>query len=192
MRICVFCGSSAGVNDHYRTTAAQFGRMLADNKIGLVYGGGSVGLMGAAANAAVDAGGEVIGIIPKKLADAEIANDKVEDLRVVSSMHERKAMMADLSDAFVALPGGIGTFEELFEAWTWAQLGYHHKPCGILNVAGFYDQLIAFLDHVVGQGFLKSHHRSMLIYSDNAEDLLDRVRAYHAPATDKLMERSEL
>ncbi len=192
MRICVFCGSSPGVTDVYRQAAADFGRLLADNKIGLVYGGGAVGLMGAVANAAVDAGGAVTGIIPKKLADAEIANEKVTDLHVVSSMHDRKAMMADMSDAFVALPGGIGTFEELFEAWTWSQLGYHQKPCAILNVDGFFDQLIGFLDHVVDQGFLKPKHRGMLIYSTDQMDLLKKLRAYKAPDTDKWIERDEL
>ncbi len=192
MRICVFCGSSASVSDHYKQAAAAFGHLLVKNGIGLVYGGGSVGLMGAIADAVVEAGGEVIGIIPEKLAKAEVAHECVQDLRVVTSMHERKALMADLSDAFVALPGGIGTFEELFEAWTWAQLGYHQKPCGILNVAGFYDKLAAFLDQVVADGFLKPHHRGMLIFSDDSQALLDRIRAYHAPETDKLIERSEL
>ena len=192
MRICVFCGSSDKVADHYKQAAADFGRLMVGQGIGLVYGGGSIGLMGAIADAVVDAGGDVTGIIPKKLADAEIANEKVTDLRVVTSMHERKAMMADLSDAFVSLPGGIGTFEELFEAWTWAQLGYHRKPCAILNVGGFYDQMSAFLDKVVSDGFLKPHHRNMLIFSNDPEDLLERIHAYKAPQTDKLMEREEL
>lgn len=192
MRICVFCGSSAGVSDVYRKAAVELGQLLAKNDIGLVYGGGSVGLMGAVADAAVDGGGQVTGIIPKKLADAEIAHEKVDDLRVVASMHDRKALMADLSDAFIALPGGIGTFEELFEAWTWAQLGYHQKPCGILNVAGYYDALSTFLDHVVDQGFLKPHHRSMLIVSNDQHALLEQLREYHAPKTEKWIERDEL
>ena len=192
MRICVFCGSSDNVADHYKEAAANFGRLMAADGIGLVYGGGSIGLMGAIADAVVDAGGEVTGIIPKKLADAEIANEKVTDLRVVTSMHERKAMMADLSDAFVSLPGGIGTFEELFEAWTWAQLGYHNKPCAILNVGGFYDQMSGFLDKVVSDGFLKPHHRNMLIFSNDPVDLLSQIQAYKPPQTDKLIEREEL
>ena len=192
MRICVFCGSSDKVADHYKQAAADFGRLMVGQGIGLVYGGGSIGLMGAIADAVVDAGGDVTGIIPRKLADAEVANDKVTDLRIVTSMHERKAMMADLSDAFVSLPGGIGTFEELFEAWTWAQLGYHSKPCAILNVGGFYDQMSAFLDKVVSDGFLRPNHRDMLIFSNDPKDLLDQIHAYKAPETHKLMEREEL
>jgi len=185
MRICVFCGSSPGDREAYRCGAGAFGEALADAGIGLVYGGASVGLMGAVADAALARGGEVIGVIPKSLFKREIAHRGLSKLHVVETMHARKALMAELSDAFVALPGGIGTLEELFEIWTWAQLGHHRKACALLNIDGFYDGLAAFLDHIVTEGFLKPLHRDMLIVSGNVSDLLATIRSYRPPETEK-------
>ena len=190
-RICVFCGSSPGFDPRFMTAASAFGTSLARRGIGLVYGGASVGLMGAVADAVLQAGGDVIGVIPQALVAKEVAHHGLDDLRVVGSMHERKALMAELADGFVALPGGIGTFEELFEVWTWAQLGDIAKPCALYNVAGFYDGLTAFLDNVVTQGFMKALHRDMLIVADEAEALLDRLAAYTAPAQTKWIKASE-
>ena len=190
-RICVFCGSSPGFDPRFMTAASAFGTSLARRGIGLVYGGASVGLMGAVADAVLQAGGDVIGVIPQALVAKEVAHYGLDDLRVVGSMHERKALMAELADGFVALPGGIGTFEELFEVWTWAQLGDIAKPCALYNVAGFYDGLTAFLDNVVTQGFMKALHRDMLIVADEAEASLDRLAAYTAPAQTKWIQASE-
>lgn len=184
-RLCVFCGSSDGDDPAYPAAARELGGTLARAGIGLVYGGARVGLMGAVADAALAAGGEVIGVIPTALVEKEVAHTGLSDLRVVASMHERKALMAELSDGFVALPGGIGTFEELFEVWTWAQLGYHAKPCALLNVNGFYDGLIAFLDGVAARRFLKHAHRAMLIEARDADGLMTRLRAYAPPAVTK-------
>ncbi|MET0239955.1 MAG: TIGR00730 family Rossman fold protein [Sphingobium sp.] len=178
MRICVFLGSSTGVSPIYGEAARNFGASLAKRGIGLVYGGGSIGLMGLVADGACAAGGEVIGVIPEALRAREKDHDHLTALHVVSTMHERKAMMADLSDGFVALPGGIGTFEELFEAWTWTQLGYHAKPCGLLNVNGFYNSMRNFIDHVVDEGFLKTNHRDMLMVHDDPDALLDAMIDY--------------
>jgi len=184
-RLCVFCGSSAGRHEAYRTAARATGLELARRGIGLVYGGGAVGLMGVVADAALEAGGEVIGVIPEALFDREIGHGGLDDLRVVPTMHARKAEMARLSDGFVALPGGIGTLEELFETWTWAQLGTHAKPCGILDVEGFFAPLVNFLDHVVEERFLRPEHRSMLLVDDDAGRLLDALLTYRAPAVPK-------
>jgi uncharacterized protein (TIGR00730 family) len=184
-RLCVFCGSSEGNDPAYLQAARALGETLARSGIGLVYGGASVGLMGVLADAALVAGGEVTGVMPRALVEKEIAHGGLSDLRVVGSMHERKALMAELSDGFVALPGGIGTFEELFEVWTWAQLGHHTKPCALLNVRGFYDGLIAFLDQVVGRGFMKDAHRSMLIVAQQPMELIERLEAYKPPAVPK-------
>jgi uncharacterized protein (TIGR00730 family) len=184
-RLCVFCGSSEGRDPAYRQAARALGETLAANGIGLVYGGAAVGLMGALADAALGAGGEVSGVMPRALVEKEIAHNRLSDLRVVGSMHERKALMAELSDGFVALPGGIGTFEELFEMWTWAQLGHHTKPCALLNVRGFYDGLIAFLDQVAERGFMKGAHRAMLIVGQEPMELIERLRAYEPPAVSK-------
>jgi uncharacterized protein (TIGR00730 family) len=181
MRYCVFSGSSAGVRPEYTEAAREMGRLLVRERIGLVYGGASVGLMGAISDAVIDAGGEVIGVIPRDLMEKEIAHKRLSDLRVTTSMHERKALMAELSDGFIALPGGIGTFEEMFEIWTWAQLGYHAKPCGMLNTAGFYDGLAAFLDRVVREGFLKAKHRGMMLCENEPETLLRAMRDYAPP-----------
>ncbi|HEY8383876.1 MAG TPA: TIGR00730 family Rossman fold protein [Microvirga sp.] len=190
-RLCVFCGSSEGDDPVYRDAAQALGRMLAAEGIGLVYGGASVGLMGAVADAALEAGGDVIGVMPRALFEKEIAHRGLPDLRVVGSMHERKALMAELADGFVALPGGIGTFEELFEVWTWAQLGYHAKPCALLNVKGFYDGLTAFLDGVAHSRFMKDQHRAMLIEAREPGDLIARLRAYEPPAVIKWIKAGE-
>lgn len=184
MRICVFLGSSPGRSPVYREIAERFGTLLAQRGIGLVYGGGTVGLMGAIADAACAAGGEVIGIIPEALRAREHDHQGISELHVVQTMHERKALMAKLSDGFVTLPGGIGTFEELFEAWTWAQLGYHQKPCGLLDVGGFYSRMSDFIDHVVAEGFLQPRHRAMLLIEQEPEAMLDRMAHYLAPPTE--------
>jgi len=187
-RICVFCGSSAGKNPAYRDAAEALGRLLAREGIGLVYGGSSVGLMTAVADAALTAGGEVIGVIPRSLEAKEIAHPGLSALHVVGSMHERKALMVELADGFVALPGGMGTFDEFFEVVTWAQLGIHVKPCGFLNVEGYYDRLTAFLDHAVAEGFVKGDHREMIIVEERPEELLERFRAYRSPVVERWLD----
>lgn len=178
--ICVFCGSSPGVDHGFLAAAEEVGRLLASQGRRLVYGGGRIGLMGAVADAALAEGGEVIGVIPQSLIEKEVAHLGLSDLRVVSSMHERKATMAELSDGFIALPGGIGTLEEFFEIWTWGQLGLHRKPFGLLNVAGFFDPLLAFLDQLADQRFLRPEHRGMLRTRSVAGDLLHEM-AEHRP-----------
>lgn len=174
-RICLFCGSSPRVGAGYLRLAAAFGSALASRGIELVYGGGRIGLMGAAADAALAGGGRVIGVIPRSLADLEVAHAGLTDLQLVDTMHERKARMADLSDAFVALPGGLGTLDEWFEIWTWAQLGFHSKPIGLLNLEGFFDPLLAFLDHLVAEGFVRPEHRAMAVVEREVEALIDRL-----------------
>jgi uncharacterized protein (TIGR00730 family) len=180
-RLAVFCGSSTGRDPEYRKAAQALGGLLGLRGIGLVYGGASVGLMGAIADAARAAGGEVIGVIPQALVDRELAHPHLSELRVVGSMHERKAVMADLADGFIALPGGLGTFEELFEIWTWAQLGSHRKPVALLNVAGYYDGLLGFLDRCVSEAFVQPRHRELLIVADKPEALLQRIERHQAP-----------
>ena len=184
-RICVFCGSSPGRHAAYADSARALGALLAREGIGVVYGGANVGVMGALADAVRGAGGEVIGVIPQALVEREVAHTALDDLRIVGSMHERKALMAELSDAFIALPGGIGTLEELFEVWTWAQLGSHDKPCALLNVQGFYDGLSSFLDHVVNEAFLRKKHRDMLLVANDPRMLLAAIRRYEAPSVTK-------
>ena len=179
--VCVFCGSSMGDRAAYRESAEAMGQALAKANLGLVYGGGHVGLMGAVANATLAAGGTVTGIIPKALYDKEVGHDGLTKLEIVGSMHERKARMAELADAFVALPGGLGTFEELFEVWTWAQLGWHPKPVALLDVDGFYRPLSQFLDEVVARGFVRQIHREMLIVATDPSDLLEKLAAYEPP-----------
>lgn len=177
--ICVFCGSKHGTQPQYTLAATSLGALLAGRGLGLVYGGGNIGLMGEVANAALGAGGRVIGVIPESLDEHEVTHRGVTELHVVQSMHERKALMADRADAFIALPGGFGTFDELFEILTWAQLGLHTKPCGLLNVDGFYDPLIVFLDHAVEHGFLKQKHRDILHVGTDGAELLDRMAKFH-------------
>jgi len=177
--VCVFCGASTGHNPLYREAATTLGRTLAERGLTLVYGGGAVGLMGVVADAALAAGGQVIGIIPQSLERSEIGHKGLTRLEVVDGMHARKARMAELADAFIALPGGLGTLEELFEVWTWGQLGYHGKPLGLLEVNGFYQQLSGFLDHLVGEGFVRPQHRGMLQRSESAGELLDQLAAWH-------------
>ena len=173
--ICIYCGSSTGARPEYLEAATSLGSRLARDGKRLVYGGARVGIMGRVADAVLEGGGEVTGIIPQGLMERDLAHQGLTQLHVVATMHERKAMMAKLSDAFIALPGGIGTFEELFEILTWAQLGLHSKPCGLLNVAGYYDQLLAFLDHSVREGFLAPKHRSLLQVESDPEALLKRL-----------------
>lgn len=190
-RICVYCGSSHGAQAIYRDVAAQLGTLLAVRGIGLVYGGGRVGLMGVVADAVLAGGGEAIGIIPHHLATKELAHDGLTDLRVVSTMHERKALMAELSDGFVTLPGGYGTAEEFFETLTWAQLGIHSKPLGLLNIAGFYDPLLLQVERYISEGFVRASYRDLIIDDTDPQNLLDRLAAYQPPAVVKWMESSE-
>jgi uncharacterized protein (TIGR00730 family) len=184
-RVLVFCGSSPGRRPEYAEQAAALGRLIAQRGLGLVYGGASVGLMGAVADGALAAGGEVIGVIPRQLVEHEIAHAGLTDLREVGTMHERKALMAELSDAVVALPGGTGTLDELFELFTWSQLGLHRMPMGLLDVAGYWQPLLAMLDHMVGERLLRSEHRDTLLVSADAAELLDELAAYRHLATDK-------
>lgn len=182
-RICVYCGSATGANPAHREAAVNLGTLLARRGIGLVYGGGNVGLMGVIADAALHAGGEAIGVIPSALMDKELGQLGVTKLHVVGSMHERKQLMADLSDGFIALPGGIGTLEELFETFTWLQLGFHSKPVGLLNVAGFYDHLLAFLRHARADQFLRAGHLESLLVESGADALLERMSRFRATTT---------
>ena len=174
-RVCVFCGSKVGADDRYRAAAVELGRLLVQSGTGLVYGGGSVGLMGVIADAVLDAGGDVIGVIPEALATEELLHPRVPDMRVVPTMHARKALMAELSDAFIAMPGGFGTFEEFFEVVTWTQLRLHHKLTGLLNVGGFYDPLVRLVDHAVQEGFIKVQHRGLLVIEERPDVLLQRL-----------------
>ncbi|HYX15389.1 MAG TPA: TIGR00730 family Rossman fold protein [Nostoc sp.] len=187
--ICVFCGSSMGVRPVYKEAAQTLGKTLASQKFRLVYGGGNVGLMGVVADAALLAGGEVIGVIPEFLAAKEIAHNELTVLHVVGSMHERKTKMADLGDAFIALPGGYGTLEEFCEILTWAQLGLHQKPCGLLNVERYFDPLLRLFDHAVKEEFLKSALRSLVLEASDAQSLLDLFATYQPPIVDKWIGR---
>ena len=187
--VCVFCGASTGTNPAYREAAVALGQALAARNLTLVYGGGAVGLMGIVADAALAAGGEVIGIIPQSLMDKEIGHKGLTRLEVVDGMHARKARMAELSDAFIALPGGLGTLEELFEVWTWGQLGYHAKPLGLLDVNGFYEKLGGFLDHIVEEGFVRPQHRAMLLLGQQPDALLDGMNEFVAPVVPKWVDK---
>jgi len=189
--ICVFAGSNSGARSEYVAAARELGRVLAQRKLGLVYGGARVGLMGALADEALSGGGRVIGVMPEALVAKEIAHQGLSELRVVKSMHERKATMADLSDGFVALPGGWGTLEEFFEVLTWGQLGLHRKPCGLLNIHGYFDGLLSFAEHCVVEGFVKREHRSMISVSNSPNDLIDGLAAYKAPLVKKWIDRAE-
>jgi uncharacterized protein (TIGR00730 family) len=188
--VCVFCGASPGARPIYHEAAANLGRSLAERGITLIYGGGAVGLMGVVADAALAAGGEVIGIIPQSLERAEIGHAGLTRLEVVDGMHARKARMAELADAFIALPGGLGTLEELFEVWTWGQLGYHAKPLGLLEVDGFYARLTDFLDHLVAERFVREQHRDILQVSESAADLLTLMDSWKPTAAPKWVDRA--
>ena len=190
-RLCVFCGSSVGNQPAYAEAARAMGALLAARGIGLVYGGGHVGLMGVLADAVMADGGEVIGVIPQTLADREIAHTGLTELRVVDSMHTRKAMMAELADAFVAMPGGVGTFEEFFEVVTWTQLGVHRKPCGLLNVNAFYTPLAAFIDQAVSEGFIRPIHRAAVVVDSDPARLLDTLATIDLPDVPKWIRRDE-
>jgi uncharacterized protein (TIGR00730 family) len=181
-RLCVFCGSNAGFNPVYLNAARELGAELAARKIGLVYGGASIGLMGEVARATLRGGGKVTGVIPGSMMTKEVAFMDLADLRIVGSMHERKAAMADLADGFIALPGGLGTLEEFCEILTWAQLRLHQKPCGLLNIENYYASLIAFLDHGVSEGFIKPAHRGLAIIEETVASLLGRMEAYYQPS----------
>ncbi len=189
--VCVFCGSSAGNRDVYAAAARNVGQTIAEQGLRLIYGGAMVGLMGEVADAALAAGGEVIGVIPVALVEREIAHGGLTETHHVKSMHERKAMMADLSDAFLALPGGVGTLEELFEIWTWGQLGHHRKPVGILNVEGYFDPLLAFVDRQYSEGFMRHEHRDMLVVESDPARVLKRFSNYLAPAVAKWIRTGE-
>ncbi len=189
--ICVFCGSNTGAREAYLTATRSLAEAIAGRGLTLVYGGARVGLMGALADAALAAGGRVVGVMPKALVAREIEHEDLSEFHKVGSMHERKALMADLSDGFIALPGGAGTLEEIFEIWTWGQLGYHAKPIGLLNVAGFYDKLFAFLDHQSDERFIHQVHRDMLLVEHEPDRLLDGFAAYSAPVVEKWISPTE-
>jgi uncharacterized protein (TIGR00730 family) len=190
-RVCVYAGSNPGSHPAYADGARALATEMAERGIGLVYGGGKVGLMGVLADTMLDAGGEAIGVMPRALIEREIGHRRLTELRVVESMHERKAQMAELADAFLAVPGGIGTLEELIEVYTWSQLGIHDKACGVLNVRGYYDHLAALLDHAVAEGFLRPQHRAVLSVASEPAELLDRLAAYEPPAVGKWLELDE-
>jgi uncharacterized protein (TIGR00730 family) len=181
-RVCVYAGSRPGARLSYLAAAAALGRTLAENGIVVVYGGGKTGLMGAMADGAMDAGGEVIGVMPQMLVEKEIAHTRIKDFRVTDSMHERKKMMVDISDAFIALPGGFGTFDELFEVLTWAQIGLHDRPIGLLDVDGYFEPLLALAKHVTAEGFAAKEHRDLLVVDDDPQALVDKLRAFAPPA----------
>lgn len=190
-RVCVFCGSSPRANPRYRLAAKELGSILAQENLELVYGGAKIGLMGEMANAVLNQGGKVTGVIPQALVAREIAHDGVTQLHIVDSMHERKALMADLADAFIALPGGLGTLEEFCEVLTWAQLGLHHKPCGLLNVGGYFRHLIAFFDHAVEERFFSPENRSMILIEEDPKALLNRLQNYRAPLVEKWIDEKD-
>ena|SRR5437867_791726 len=190
-RVCVFCGSSEGARPEYAEAAGSVGRLLAENSLTVVYGGGSVGLMGVLADAALAAGGRVVGVIPKVLMEKERVHARLTELRVVDTMHDRKRDMADLSDAFLALPGGIGTLEELFEVWTWGTLGIHQKPVGLLNIADYYTSLLKFVDDMVVERFVRESQRGMLVVSRSVEELLRSLADFQPPETRRWLEADE-
>lgn len=187
-RLCIFCGSNLGGRPEFAAAARAMGIEVARRGLSVVYGGGRVGLMGVLADAALAAGGEVLGVIPRALATKELAHDALTDLRIVETMHERKALMAELADGFVALPGGLGTFEEFFEILTWAQLGIHAKPCGILNVEGYYDPLLSLLDHAVAERFVHSEHRTLVLADHDPPLLLDAMAKFQPPSVKKWLD----
>jgi uncharacterized protein (TIGR00730 family) len=191
-RVCVFCGSSLGTAAAFREAAAEIGRELVARGSGLVFGGGSVGLMGVVADAVLDGGGEVVGVIPQALATKEVLHPRVPDMRRVRDMHERKALMAELSDAFIALPGGLGTFEELFEVVTWAQLGFHRKNIGLLNTEGYFDPLVTLIDHSIETGFIKPSNRDLIVVEREPAALLDRLATHQLPTVRRWLGPEEI
>ena len=190
-RVCVFLGSSPGNSPIYARTAQELARLLASRGLELVYGGAQVGTMGILADEMLASGGKALGVIPRALASKEIAHEGLTELHIVSSMHERKQKMADLADAFIALPGGLGTLEELFEVLTWAQLGMHSKPCGLLNVRGFFDSLLAYVAATVERGFVKAEHRDMILVAESPVELLEQLQSYRAPVAEKWIDRDQ-
>ena len=190
-RVCVFCGSNRGGRAGYATETRELASALVAAGLSLVYGGGRVGLMGELANEVLRLGGQVTGVIPRALVEREVGHTGLTDLRVVETMHERKALMAELSDGFIALPGGLGTLEEIFEVWTWAQLGMHRKPVAFLNVGGYYESLVEFLDQATREGFVRRQHRAIAIIERDAGELISRMRAYTAPSLEKWIDRDE-
>ncbi|GAA6139056.1 TIGR00730 family Rossman fold protein [Arenicella sp. 4NH20-0111] len=176
--VCVYCGSSEGVRSSYMSAATSLGQALVENKLDLVYGGADVGLMGATANAVLENGGSVTGIIPKALFEKEVAHQGLSELRVVADMHERKSQMAEMGDGFITLPGGLGTLEELFEMLTWSQLGFHDKPIGVLNVDGYFDSLLQFIDNSIEQGFINASHRDLFCVSSSPEELVSKMQCH--------------
>ncbi|MGZ4810787.1 MAG: LOG family protein [Thermoanaerobaculia bacterium] len=190
-RVCVFCGSNRGGRAGYVTATRELAAVLVQRGISLVYGGGKVGLMGALADEVLRLGGQVTGVIPRQLVEREVGHTGLTDLRVVETMHERKALMADLADGFIALPGGLGTMEEIFEVWTWAQLGMHRKPIAFLDVGGYYQLLIEFLDQAAREGFVRRQHRAIAIVDTDPAALLDKMRAYNPPTVEKWIDRDQ-
>jgi uncharacterized protein (TIGR00730 family) len=186
----VFAGSNSGFQPIYRKAAEELGQALAARHLGLVYGGARIGLMGVLANAILDSGGQVTGVIPAALVEKEVGHSGLGDLRIVGSMHERKALMAELADGFIALPGGWGTLDELFEILTWGQLGLHQKPCGLLNAQGYFDSLLAFVEHSVREGFVRREHGSMMLVSSSSGALLDMLASYQPPAVEKWIDQA--
>ncbi len=191
-KICVFCGSRPGVKEEYVKAAHLLGESLARSGTELIYGGGNVGIMGEIANSVLSGGGRVTGVIPKTLVDKELAHRNLTELRVVKTMHERKALMSELSDAFIALPGGIGTLEEFFEVLTWAQLGFQKKPCALLNIAGYYDHLIAFIDKMVEDRFLDDNHRGLMIIENDPRIIIEKVKDFKSVNTEKWLNEFNL
>ena len=189
-RVCVFCGSFSGVRPEYAAAARAMAAALVRSGLELVYGGGRVGLMGIVADEVLRLGGRAVGVIPQALVDREVGHDGLTEIHIVETMHERKKLMADLADAFVALPGGLGTIEEIFEIWTWAQLGMHQKPCGFLDVAGYYAPLAAFLDHATREGFVRPQMRGTAIFESDPDALLRRFAGYAPPAVEKWIDRA--
>ncbi len=190
--ICVFCGSKSGNDQQYRQAAIELGRLMAQHKMALVYGGGSVGLMGVIADSVLESGGQVIGVIPRQLATKELLHPGVTEMHVVDDMHTRKAKMSECSDAFIALPGGFGTLEELFEVVSWVQLGIYSKPVGLLNVAGFYDPLLKMVDHCIETEFIKSKYRDLIIADDTPATLIDHLQRHTLPAIEKILDLKEI
>ena len=183
--VCVYFGASPGVRSDYANAARALGRELLARNIGLVYGGGNLGMMRILADTVLDGGGEVIGVMTRDLVEREVAHTGLTDLRVMPKMHQRKALIAKLADGFIALPGGLGTFEEIMEVLTWSQLGFHQKPCGLLNVLGYYDRLLGFLDHAVAEGFMLQANRDMVVVDENPDGLIDKFLIYQHPNVDK-------